>query len=399
MCYACASPLSLDRDMNIRRQPLLPGAVLLFSVCGLIYFIPAFANFSVEKFAPADDGWLVLATESLVRDFDLDLKNQLRSSLPQAVGQTALGRAGQWYPIHEYLIALIAAPFFWTLGYLGCLTVNILLALGIVLDAYFLCALYCAQRTALAAALLVALGSLIAPLSYASFSVDLCSAFFLCSAFVLTLHRRLWTAGLVFGLAVFARTVNAAVLPAFLALLLLDGAAGGPRGMGPWRRVFYFCAAGLPLFALWILANYLMFGGPFTLGYQRMIISGPQGQIALGSHSRLFSFSALPLILENLFDQRSGLVIGFPAVIAAVLFGLPLWFKRDFAGAFGFVLLSAILVLIYSFYSSPFPGIGGNRYLISIVGLSAAPLGLLIDRVLPAERAAEARSNPNAQQR
>src|SRR5690606_15577473 len=102
----------------------------LLIIWSLIFFY-VLSQYKPYTFGDYDPGWMIFTTQSLVEDFDLDLKNQLENNPENIGGQIALGKAGEWFPLHEWLISLFGVPFYLLFGVPGTLLCNMLMSLMI----------------------------------------------------------------------------------------------------------------------------------------------------------------------------------------------------------------------------------------------------------------------------
>ena len=59
-------------------------------------------------FALYDPGWMVSTVMSITEDGGLDLRDQLQNDPSQAADQTSLGKNGEWYPLHEFIMPVVA---------------------------------------------------------------------------------------------------------------------------------------------------------------------------------------------------------------------------------------------------------------------------------------------------
>jgi hypothetical protein len=181
-------------------------------------------------------------------------------------------------------------------------------------------------------------------------------------------------------LAVFARLSNAVTLAAFLLFLFLGPATGSGTGealASRLGRVCRFLIGGLPVGLFFLLANWLMFGSPFTTSYDRWQ-HFVEGQVFVSSQSGAFYCSFFERIKPLLFDAKSGLLIGAPLILLAVAFGLRSFWRQARNEAIFSAATCALLIAVFTKYCNAVPGEPGNRYLMPVVALCAVPLSYAI---------------------
>jgi len=342
----------------------------------LVYGMHVVQEYKPWTFALYDPGWMVSTAMSIAEDGDLDLRNQLKNDPSQAADQTSLGKNGQWYPLHEFLMPLATVPFFMAFGINGCLIFNVLiLTLSMVL-LFKLCARHVDAQRAFIATVLTAFQTLF--LSYAySYSLEVFGTFLLLVAYWCAVKCKPMVTGFVWGLATYARLANAVTMIGFLIFLYCNTNRKNRRQSAGRADWVMFLLGGAPLGICFFATNWFMFGSPMTTSYDRWQ-HFVNGQGVVSSQRGAFSFSILERLPNLLMDQKSGLLIGAPLIILAIVFGMrPLWHKaRD--EAILLILTCCSLILLFSKYSYAVPGTTGNRYLMPVVALCAIPLAFAV---------------------
>ncbi len=365
-----------------------PGSYFLLLCLTLVYGMYVIRhlepNFTFSKYDP---GWMIATVISIVEDRDLDLRNQLNNDPGEAADQTAQGSGGEWYPLHEYLMAFATVPFYVLFGIPGCLIFNVVVVMRLMMVLFHLCSRHVDQQTAFVAVALTAFATLFLDYTY-SYSLDVFGVFLLVASYRFVVGGSLLLSGFVWAIAVAARIPNAVTAPAFLAYIVLCGrmkpgrseASGCDRIRAVSLRLASFAAGALPMFLCLGLANWSMFGSPLATGYSRwQHFDGARALVS--SQDNAFSASALRQLPSLMFDTRTGLFFGAPLLVVALSFGLrPLW-RKSKSEAVLFGLISLCTVALYSKYSLAVPGYPGNRYLMSVVALAAIPLGLAVKEV------------------
>jgi hypothetical protein len=371
------------------RTRIKPSMQFLFVCLLLAYSIYAIRRLEPGfTFAKYDCGWLVTTVISLSQDGDLDLRNQLNNDPAEADLQTSMGLKGQWYPVHEYLIAFPTVPFYLLMGIPGCLIFNVLVVILLMMFLYGLCCRHVDEKSAFIAVVLTGFTTLFYEYSY-SYSGDVFGACLLVAAYWCIVTRKPCWGGLLWGLSVFARIPNLVTAPAFVVFLLLMDMSGEISGnlrlLPLWKRwarqLARFTVGILPVMFGFGLANWLMFGSPLATSYSRwQVFEG--GRAVLKSQGTAFTASLIDQLPGVLFNPTQGLFFGAPLLLVAFAFGLRLFWRRSRSETVLFMTISVALIVLFSKYSIANAGYPGNRYLMSVVALGAIPLSLAISEAL-----------------
>ena len=341
------------------------------------------AGTAVTKYRPytwldGDGRFYLNITKGLVRNGSLDQRGLHPTSwyetplgwnrnLGIAWSNIALGRDGRtYYPKHSYVMPLLMAPLYVALREPGTLVYNNLAILAVVWLMFLLAREVASDLAAAGAALAIFAGSLFLPSSY-HLLADFTHAGFAVAALLLGWRGRWGLAGLALGLAIWARPVNVALLPA--AALLV-----GLRWPGLRQVLRFAVALSLPL-AVFAAMNTWMFGAPWITSYQRVLVLR-DGKQALGDHADLYRLPLLEGLMRVFAKPGDGLVRGTP-VIGVALLGAPLllWKHRRL----GAVVLLAMAVNVLS--TAKFE-VYHSRYYVLFVALSVLPLACLAELAL-----------------
>lgn len=326
-----------------------------------------------------DPGWQVAAVVSLASDGDLDLRNQLGNDPARAEDQTSRGKRGEWYPLHEPLMPILALPFYLAIGVGGCLVFNFLLCALIPTVVYTQCARLTRSSTAVLAAMLTGCSPLFFEYSY-SFSLDMFGALLLCIAYACAVSGHPLGTGAAIGAAVLGRFSNAVALPAFMLTpwLLAERNVYLAR-RAPLSSCMLIIAGGLP-FALALLHwNHALYGSAIETGYHHWQRWNGTA-LVLSSQGSAFSRPIGEGLAGALFPLKNGIIATIP-LLPFVLAGL-LPFSRRARGECLFLLLLAVsFVLLVAKYDLTYPGAIGNRYLLQTAALSAIPLAFALQRL------------------
>lgn len=327
-------------------------------------------GFDGDHYLRGDCPYYYAAAESLLRDGDLDLGNQLPGELRHHSTDVALDRFGRLVPKHPLVLPLLALPLVAAFGQPGALVFN-LLQLTALLGVLYGLALRCAGPWAAAVAVALTGTATLLPRYAWNFSPDVLATLLLAAGLLaLPAERepaplRHLAAGLLLGLAVVAKLPYLVALPGALALV-----------GSPWRRALPPLVAGLALpLALWALLNSHLFGSPLTSGYDRIAILG-QGEVRTYSQRDDFDLPLRRGLAGQLLDRRHGLLPTTPLTLVS-LAALPLLARRRPRLALAVGMTAAALLLFFSRYELWYTSAYGNRFLMPVVALAALPLAAL----------------------
>jgi hypothetical protein len=357
--------------------PLRCGALLLVLEIGYALLAGAHAE-RPNAFLIGDCPYYAAAAESLFRDGDWDLHNQLPGDLKDHEGFFAVSTDNRVVPKHSVLLPILALPFYALFGVKGFLIFNLVQVFALVAGIAVL-----AGNTP-AARLLALAGYLSTPfLAYTyNFSPDVLGAALLVWSYVCALKGRMLPCGLLAGLAVWAKV--------YLALLLLPLAlVVVPMG---WRASLRCAAATLVGVAPMLLINWHLFGAPWVTGYDRDARVTPDG-FAVTDHYSRFNQPLLLGLGRLLFDGRIGLLSTAPLWF---LWPAGLWFaaKQAPRAAATLALAMVLNLLFFARYDEWDATALGNRFLFPAVALGLALQAPLWERALSREREAVAPPTP-----
>ena len=368
--------------MNRDRQR---GAVFLGICVFLVYGMFVLRKYEAYTFTRYDPGWMICAVMSIVGDGDLDLRNQLANDPNRAADQTSRGARGEWYPLHEYLMAVVTVPFYLLLGVNGCLLFNLVILTLLMLLLYRICLCHLDSLSAFTAVALTAFASLFTEYSY-SYSLDVFSTFMLVLSYYVIIRTRCFLGGIAWGLAVYARLANAVTLVGVLPFLVTNGWSWPGRterdtsvgnAVQRAKPVFLFLVGCVPAAICLLGANWWMYGSPFLTSYERWQ-RFPAGSAVVSTQMSAFSCSVVERLPGVLLDTQSGLIVGGPLMIAAVIYGVRSYWHEAPREALLVALTCAAQIYMYSKYCLAVPGSPGNRYLMPVVALCAVPLGFAV---------------------
>lgn len=378
--------LDLQPLPAVRRAPTLAQMGLLVWLATFLLYA-ALTPWFFEHYQPTgDEPHYLVITHSLLRDGDIDLRNNYQQRDYQRFiaadwldPHVAIQDSGAWHPVHEIALSLLILPAYALGGYVGvCYFLNAIAAL-VAANAWLLASEVTESRTSPWAGW--AAVSLTLPLLAYAYAVytEIVAALLIVWVVRQLLSKRsipLWSwAGI--GLALVGQSW---LVVRFLPIALAMGGLLIVRALR--RRVFnwrgWLCAlvaGGLALIAISLL-NAALYGHSAAIG----LASAGRGSATL---ARLFDLSNhLNSLLGWLWDQRQGLFAVAP-IYACLPLGLLWLWQRDrwqamvIGGLLGFQLLLLGFTHFQVRWGIP------PRYLVGVLPMAAAPLALAWDRFSP----------------
>jgi hypothetical protein len=248
---------------------------------------------SSEGFLIGDCPFYAATVESLVRDGDWDLRNQLPGELKDHVNFFALSKDGRLVIKQSTLMPLLSLPFFAVFGSKGFLIFNVFQVFVLIFGIAQL------AGNSPWARLLALAGYLSTPfLAYTyNYSPDILGAALVVWAYVFAIRRWAILCGLLAGLAIWAKV--------YLALVILPaGIIVVPQG---WRAVLGSAIAAAAALTPMFLINAHLYGAPWITGYDREARVGPDG-FELGEHYSRFHQPIVSGLGNLLFDKKIGML-------------------------------------------------------------------------------------------
>ncbi len=304
-----------------------------------------------------------------------------------AFSNISVGRNGEWWPKHGYLMPITSLPFYWVFGVPGTLIFNVLTVTGVLVLGYALARRFAGPGVAAAAASVVGLVGPHGEYAY-NFSNDGFYTLFVLGAFLAAFKaarpagheqpavERLWrlSAGFLFGVAIWVKITNALFAP-LLAVIILDGAWRAPRVA--WRRLLETAAGGAAPLAVYGAMNWYMFGSPVVTSYQRvLIVQG--GEFGVASHTALFTTPLKKGLEDLLFTEGRGLLTRYAPITIFWLGLIPMFRRRELRVFAAALLVTAVTFALFfcrfKYYH--------ERFLFPYFGLVTIPGAVLLQSVI-----------------
>ena len=331
--------------MDPKRQTaaVLAGIVLAVSLTVAVRYEP-------YTFIRRDASFYATIARGLVTHLSLDQRKvQPQSwysgqhpgyaSLDMYWSDVSVGRSGAWYPKHPFLVSVAAAPFYLLFGMAGFLIFNVLCVIVMLMSAYLIAARIAPAAAGAMAVVFIAASPTLVDHTYL-LSADVFNATLIAAGTLLLYERRLRTAGVLLGLALWARPVTAVlVVPVVVAAL---------AGKIDRRQLRTFViAAAIPL-VLAGIANTIMYGAPWVTSYDRILVV--ENRVPTTRSARDLFTNTLDAGARLMFlDREHGLVANaLPALIAVV--GLVPLARHDWRLAAGMAVALIGFVFAYVRY-------------------------------------------------
>jgi hypothetical protein len=345
---------------------------LAIGVPTLVYLAVIAVQYDGRPYLRGDCQYYYFTAVSLLEDHDLDLANNLTRPLVRHSDDVSLDTRGRLVPKHPIWMALFALPLIAAFGAPGALVFNLLQLVLLLYLTARLAARYSSPWDSSIAIALTGVTSIL-PHYVWNFSPDVFSCVLLVAGLVaLPPHRcpntlRHGIAGFLFGLAAISKFSLFLALPG---LPLLCGR--------PFKKSLPALAVGLLVPAVLFSAlNLHLFGSPLTTSYDRM--ARIEGDVVV-VHSQRSDFG-LPVVegvRGQIMDRAHGLLFTSPITLLS-LFGLYPLARRDKGAALYLIVTFLAMFLFFSTYEPWRASHFGNRFLMPICVLAAAPLAALLD--------------------
>lgn len=323
--------------------------ITVFLFLLMFYTVTSLLQYQPYHFLRGDSSFYAQIDRSLAKDFTLrQEKVQPRSwytknmgwntNFPDSWSDISLGRNGEWYPKHPFLMSIVALPFFLVFGIPGLLIFSILIASIGMYFAYRSAQHLFDERSALIA-LAVFIPFRIMIYNTYGFRNDIFFATLVSASLFYALTKKSAVSGLLAGFALFAKITNILILlPVLTPILLIHG-----------RRhlLRFFAAVSVPVFLL-ALANTLMYGAPWVFSYQRVLVMH-NGHPQMVTHTSDFRFPFWQGLRRLIMDRGQGLLNIAPATILGLL-GLPFLFRKAKWLTVGFVIAFVAFFLFHAKY-------------------------------------------------
>ncbi len=274
-------------------------------------------------------------------------------SLSDDFSNVSLGRRGEWWPKHGYVMPIVALPFYATMGVFGSLVFNVG-AVVLMIALAFLLARATGAAPVAAAATALGVGATGPFTDYAyNFSNDGFYTVLILGGLLALAHGKAGLAGVLAGVAVWTKITCVLMAPAFLGVLWWQ--AGDVRRFARGLGLLIIGAAG-PI-VLYGLCNWFMFGSPWVTAYQRVLVV-KDGLKTVASHTDLFTEPFKDGLKKIVFESDRALATTYALSFLCWLGVLPMLAHRRERGlALGVLVTAAVFVGFFAkfkFYQDRF---------------------------------------------
>jgi hypothetical protein len=360
---------------DIPDSPVEPSRHFAFAVLGLSVIVGVFAvqsHWVPNKWLFGDGAFYANVARGLLEDHSLrqetlhphswyDRDLGWNHNVDAAWSNIALGRNGEWWPKHPFLMPLCAVPFLWAFGPIGTLLFHFLFYALIGVFAFRIASRVASRPAALASACAFATTPWIAERAW-GFNNDCFYTVLILFAVDSALAGKAGLAGALLGIGVFAKSTNVLYGPGLVLLFALRKDFRGAL------RLCFFAA--VPV-ALYLGLNAFLFGSPFRTGYDRILVR-EAGQLGVHSHAADFHFENLGPALKQVLLGSEGFLGRFPLIFPAAA-GLVILLVRRFREGICLAFCLAVPIVFhapYTWYRLEFN--------LPQAALAAAPLAALL---------------------
>ncbi len=329
---------------------------------GLFAFVVALASVMPQL---AENTWMFRdgrfyanVTTTLVEDQTLDQHRFAASWYSGAYGwnrdldpgwsNVAMGRNGEHWPKHPYVLPFLASPLYFAFGLRATLLFNLLMFGFITAGLFRFARAYASGANAAIAACLFTFGSVVIQSAY-DYSTDVLMLACVAHALAFVHDRKGAWAGLLIGLAVVIKPTALMLLPSLVLLSFERPLPKGPTHEKALtkRSLLASLGTGTVVLSLFALANTWMYGRPWWSGYNRTLVTA-QGAPTLASHTDAFSVPFEEGFRRVMMGDY-GLLAAF-AILFASIPGLIALFRTRPKAALAALLGVTFSLLVFSRY-------------------------------------------------
>ncbi len=201
----------------------------------------------------------------------------------------ALGRNGEHWPKHPYVLPFFASPLYFALGLPATLLFNLFMYGVIAAGLFRFARAYAEPESAALASALFVFATIVIGSAY-DFSTDVLMLALFAQGLAAVKERRGVWAGIAMGLCVVIKPTALMLLPSLVLAFFerTEDAAAPPERARTRRELVRSIAGGSVVLGLFALANTWMYGRPWWSGYNRTLVTA-HGAPSLASHTDAFS--------------------------------------------------------------------------------------------------------------
>jgi len=356
--------------------------IILFGILVYAPYAISIDHSGERQYYSGDSWWYMEIVRSIVQDGDLDMSNNIPARYHVNQKQLALSKDQYLAPKHGIFFPIGTIPFYLVFQDLGFPIFNLFLTILVLVFMYRILCSFFDYNIALYTTLIYGIGSIILPYSY-NYLSDLFALVLILIGLDFGLREKYYTSTLFLALSVLAKiTYLLWIIPIalFIAQSIYHKNKSNPKEV--LKTYFQLLVIFLISLSPLLLSNYLLYGGIFTTGYQRIVSYTMDGQIRLLSHTSDFHRPFLEGLNLLLFHAKKGMLWdNYLLIIAAigVLFFRRL--KQQWA-IFSFLLIILLQFIFYSKYKLLLATEYGNRFLFLTIMLSSVFFANVLDIIV-----------------
>ena len=286
-----------------------------------LYLLPRYHD--CRKHISGDSWWYEQIVNTILEDGDLNMENNIEKK-NHLHGQLAMSKDGYLAPKHSIFFPIATIPFFYIFGSIGAMYFNLLLVICINLLVFAINRVFFNKEVSLITTFLFATGTIIMNYSY-NYLGEVFSTFLLAWGFLFVIKQKYYWAVLLLSLSCFAKVSNVVWVSLMLMYILWDFV----KNRTDWKLkeeilksvkeyfsiIFLFILGLFPFF----ITNYLLYGGPFTTGYHRVVFPDVDFNLILSNGADGFNQDLLSGLRNLLFDNQIGVLEANPVILVSLV--------------------------------------------------------------------------------
>ena len=260
----------------------------------------------------------------------------------------ALGRNGEHWPKHPYVLPFFASPLYFALGLPATLLFNLLMYGVIAAGLFRFARAYAEPESAALASALFVFATIVVGSAY-DFSTDVLMLALFAQGLAAVKERRGVWAGIAMGLCVVIKPTALMLLPSLVLVFFerVEDRGSPPDRTITRRELGRSITGGSVVLGLFALANTWMYGRPWWSGYNRTLVTAA-GEPTVASHTDAFSVPFEQGFHRVMFGDY-GLLAAFGVLVLAVP-GLLVMLRTRTRAAVAAVVGVALSLVVFSLY-------------------------------------------------
>ena len=357
-------------------------AIIIFGFLVFIPYMESFDNYDCRVYSSGDSWWYMSIVNSIAKDHDLDMSNNIESRFQVRSTQLSLSKNDYLAPKHGIFFPLATVPFYLILGKSSFIFINLILSVLMLVLIYLLVREFFNEQVSFLTTILFSVSTIILNYSY-NYSSDVFSTVIILSGILFVIKKKYYLAAIFLGLSIFAKITNSVWVLLILFYIAIEIYFEKDKKIG--LTLIELLKIGLILFISLIptfITNYSLYGDVFTTGYHRIVNYTMNGEMELQSLTAEFSVSFFEGLNKLFFHHKFGILLSnlilIPALAGIFFIGR---MKRKGA-AILFVAIILAQIIFFSKYSFTHATEFGNRFLLLSIALTAVFVANIIDLII-----------------